>query len=497
MRRILPEEYPEDWETFKAYNRRDVETEMEIEEKLSRFPVPEDVWEQYACDQRINDAGVKLDLTLAQNAIRCDEMLREKYSKRAKELTGLENFNSPIQLKEWLWEQGAEVESLGKKQVRELLKNASGNVREVLELRQLLSKSSVRKYDAMLTCACRDERAHGLLQFYGANRTGRWAGRLIQVQNLPQNHVPDLEEARKLIKSGDFEAAQMCYDSVPDLLSQLIRTAFVPKEGCKFVVADFSAIEARVLSWVAGEKWRMEVFAANGDIYCASASQMFHCRVEKHGENAELRPKGKIAELALGYGGSVGALTAMGALEMGVKEEELQPLVDSWRRTNPKIVKFWWEVDKAVITAVRERTPIKLKGMTFYYASGFLIIRLLSGRELFYARPRIGKNKFGRDTISYEGVASAKHWTRVESYGPKFVENIIQATARDILAEAMLRLEEKGYQIVMHIHDEVVCEVPMDTDVETACSVMAKTPKWAPGLVLNADGYECPFYQKR
>lgn len=493
---VLPEEHPEDWATFKAYNKRDVETEMEIEDKLSRFPVPDDVWEQYAMDQRINDTGVKLDLDLAKNAIRCDETLRAKYLSRAQELTGLENPNSPIQLKEWLEEQEVQVDSLGKKQVKALLETSTGDVREVLELRQLMSKSSVRKYNAMLTCACRDGRAHGLLQFYGANRTGRWAGRLIQVQNLPQNHVTDLSEARELIKSGNFEAAEMCYDSVPDLLSQLIRTAFVPKEGCKFVVADFSAIEARVLSWMAGEKWRMDVFANNGDIYCASASQMFHCKVEKHGENAELRPKGKIAELALGYGGSVGALTAMGALEMGVKEEELQPLVDSWRQTNPKIVKFWWEVDKAVITAVRDRTPVKLKGMTFYYASGFLIIRLLSGRELFYARPRIEKNQYGRDSISYEGVGTARRWVRQESYGPKFVENITQATARDVLAEAMQRLIGHGYTIVMHIHDEAVMEVPMDTDVETACHIMAQTPKWAPGLVLNADGYECPFYQK-
>lgn len=494
--RILPEEHVEDWETFKAYNRRDVETEMEIEERLARFPVPESVWEQYATDQRINDTGVKLDLDLARNAIRCDKTLKARYLSRAQELTGLENPNSPIQLKEWLSERGLDVPSLGKKQVKTLLETSDGEAKEVLELRQLMSKSSVRKYDAMLACACRDGRAHGLLQFYGANRTGRWAGRLIQVQNLPQNHVDDLSEARELIKSGNFEGAEMCYDSVPDLLSQLIRTAFVPKQGCKFVVADFSAIEARVLSWMAGEKWRMEVFAKNGDIYCASAGQMFHCKVEKHGENAELRPKGKVAELALGYGGSVGALTAMGALEMGVKEEELQPLVDSWRETNPRIVRFWWDVDKAVITAVRDKTPVKLKGMTFYYASGFLIIRLLSGRELFYARPRIGKNQYGRDTVSYEGVGTARRWMRQESYGPKFVENITQATARDILAEAMQRLSRCGYTIVMHIHDEAVMEVPMDTDVETACHIMAEPPAWAPGLVLNADGFECPFYQK-
>lgn len=494
--RVLPADHPDDWKTFISYNERDVVTEMEIEEKLSRFPVPGRVWREYAMDQRINDAGVALDLTLASQAIRCDGKLRDKYGKRAQELTGLENPNSPIQLKDWLESKGAVVPSLAKKDVKELLAMSTGEVREVLELRQLLAKSSVKKYDAMLTCACRDGRAHGLLQFYGANRTGRWAGRLIQVQNLPQNHIEELAQARELIRSGDFDMAELCYDSVPDLLSQLIRTAFVPKAGCKFIVADFSAIEARVLSWMAGEKWRMDVFAANGDIYCASASKMFHCKVEKHGENAELRPKGKIAELALGYGGSVGALKNMGALDMGLQEEELKPLVDQWRDSCPNIVKFWWEVDKAVIKAVRDRTPVKLCGMTFYYASGFLVIRLLSGRELFYARPRIEKNEYGRDSISYEGIGEAKHWMRIESYGPKFVENIIQATARDILAEAMLRLEKSGYQIVMHIHDEAVMEVPLDADLDTACRIMSETPAWAPGLILNAAGYECAFYQK-
>lgn len=494
--RIYPSDAPIEWKTFMKYNARDVETELEIGEKLSRFPVPDKVWTEYAMDQRINDRGVAIDLTLASQSIRCDEKLRNKYLSRAQELTGLDNPNSPLQLKEWFLEQGVAIGSLSKKDVSDLIGGATGDAREVLELRQLLSKSSVKKYAAMEACCCKDGRAHGLLQFYGANRTGRWAGRLIQVQNLPQNHVSDLKTARDLIRGGFFDAAEMIYDSVPDLLSQLIRTAFVPKNGCKFMVADFSAIEARVLSWIAGEEWRMKVFEGNGDIYCASASQMFHCKVEKHGENSELRPKGKIAELALGYGGSIGALTAMGALDMGVKEEELQPLVDSWRKTNPRIVKFWWEVDKAVISAVRDKKPSKLKGMTFRQESGFLIITLLSGRELFYAHPVVDTNAYGRSSVTYEGTSTGKHWMRIESYGPKFVENIIQATARDILAEAMQRLEMAGLDIVMHVHDEAVIEAPKEASLDEACRIMSETPAFAPGLVLNAAGYECDFYQK-
>lgn len=423
--RNLPEHDLEKWDAFVRYNIRDVETEMGIAKKVSRFPVPDYVWKQYILDQRINDNGVAIDMRLAQQAIRCDEEYRARYLARAQELTGLENPNSPIQLKEWLESHGANVESLAKKEVKELLATTDGEVKEVLQLRQLLSKSSVKKYAAMETCCCRDGRAHGLLQFYGANRTGRWAGRLIQVQNLPQNHISDLEVARSLIRSGCFEAAELLYDSVPDLLSQLIRTAFVPNTGCKFIVADFSAVEARALSWMAGEKWRMDVFAENGDIYCASASQMFGVPVVKHGVNGELRQKGKIAELALGYGGSVGAMVAMGALDQGLTEDELKPIVDSWRQTNPKIVQLWWEVDKAVMTAMKEKKPTRVKCFTFHYESGFLIATLPSGRQLFYAKPRIEKNKYDRDSLTYEGVGAGKRWERIETYGPKLVENCL------------------------------------------------------------------------
>ncbi len=630
--RNRPEHAPEKWDAFVRYNIRDVETEMGIAGKISRFPVPEDVWKQYVLDQEINDRGVAIDMTLAQKAVQCDEECRTRYLARAKLLTGLENPNSPIQLKEWLQSKGADIESLAKKEVRDLLETADGDVKEVLELRQLLSKSSVKKYTAMETCCCSDGRAHGLLQFYGANRTGRWAGRLIQVQNLPQNHISDLEVGRSLIRSGCFEAAEVLYDSVPDLLSQLIRTAFIPKKGCKFIVADFSAVEARALSWMAGEKWRMDVFAQNGDIYCMSASQMFGVPVEKHGVNGELRQKGKIAELACiaegqlvltdqglvpiekvttdhllwdgeawvkhdgviykgirevityegltatkdhlvwvqgesgpirfgdaaasgahliqtgngrnavrlseehrdpatteetvsdkrkarlydirnagrhhrftvsgklvhncGYGGSVGALIAMGALEQGLTEEELRPIVDSWRQANPKIVQFWWDIDKAVVTAVKERKPTRVKCFSFRYESGFLIATLPSGRSLYYVKPRIMPNEYDRDSLTYEGVGAAKRWERIESYGPKIVENLTQALCRDLLAEAMQRLTDAGYKIVMHVHDEAVIEAPMDADVNAACEIMSQTPSWAPGLVLNAAGYECAFYQK-
>ena len=494
--RNLPEHDPEKWDAFVNYNIRDVETEMGIGDKISRFPVPDYVWRQYILDQKINDLGIMIDMTLARQAIRCDEECREKYLRRAVELTGLENPNSPIQLKEWLLANGAEVDSLSKKEVAALLKDSTGDVKEVLQLRQLLSKSSVKKYAAMEACCCSDGRAHGLLQFYGANRTGRWAGRLIQVQNLPQNHIPDLEVARSLIRNSCFEAAEILYDSVPDLLSQLIRTAFVPREGDQFLVADFSAVEARALSWMAGEKWRMDVFAANGDIYCASASQMFGVPVVKHGVNGELRQKGKIAELALGYGGSVGAMVAMGALDQGLSEEELKPTVDSWRSTNPKIVQLWWDIDKAVMTAVRERTKTRVKCFSFHYESGFLIATLPSGRSLYYAKPRIVPNEYGRESLTYEGVGTGKHWERIESYGPKIVENLTQGLCRDLLAEAMQRLDDAGYRIVMHVHDEVVIEAPMETDLTTVCEIMSQTPEWAPGLVLSAAGYTCAFYKK-
>lgn len=494
--RNLPSDAPEKWQIFKIYNHRDVETEMEILTKVSRFSVPDFLWKQYATDQRINDRGIEIDRTLAEQAIRCDEEMRERNLTRAQALTGLENPNSPIQLKDWLAGQGVTVSSLSKKEVAEVLKFSTGKVKEVLELRQLLSKSSVRKYDAMQTCTCSDGRAHGLLQFYGANRTGRWAGRLVQVQNLPQNHLPDLENARNLVKSGDFELLDMLYDSVPNVLSELIRTAFVPKKGCKFIVADYSAVEARALSWMAGEKWRMEVFEKNGDIYSETAGRMFHCHVEKNGENGHLRQRGKVAELALGYGGSSGAMVAMGAKDMGLSDSEIKDIVDNWRSVNPKIVSLWWEIDKAVVKAVREKTVTKVKCFIFRYESGFLIATLPSGRSLFYVRPRLEPNEYGRDSLTYEGVGEQKHWMRIESYGPKITENLTQAFCRDLLAEAMERLTAAGYQIVMHIHDEVVLEAPMDADLSDACRIMSETPTWAPGLKLNAAGYECMFYQK-
>lgn len=494
--RNLPEHDREKWQQFITYNARDVETEMDIMEKVARFPVPDFLWKQYAQDQRINDLGIELDMALVTQAIKCDEESRERYLKRAQELTGLENPNSPIQLKEWILSNGVEMETLTKAEVVSVMETATGPVKEVLELRQLLSKSSVKKYVAMETCRCSDGRAHGLLQFYGANRTGRWAGRLVQVQNLPQNHIPDLAVARNLIKSGCFEAVELLYDSIPDTLSQLIRTAFVPREGCKFMVADFSAIEARVIAWLAGESWRQEVFRNNGDIYCASASQMFGVPVEKHGVNGELRQKGKIAELALGYGGGVGAMISMGAIDMGLAEEELQPIVDSWRQSNPAIVKLWWDVHRCVIKAVKDKQPQTYKCLTFEYQSGMLFIGLPSGRRLAYAKPSVYRNDYDRDEIAYMGVDATKKWGKINSYGPKFVENIIQAMSRDILAEAMERLEAAGYDIVMHVHDEAVIEAPRDAVLDDACRIMSKTPDWTPGLILNAAGYECEFYQK-
>lgn len=494
--RNLPEHDREKWQQFITYNARDVETEMEIMEKVARFPVPDFLWKQYAQDQRINDLGIELDMALVTQAIKCDEESRERYLKRAQELTGLENPNSPIQLKEWILSNGVEMETLTKAEVASVMETATGPVKEVLELRQLLSKSSVKKYVAMETCRCSDGRAHGLLQFYGANRTGRWAGRLVQVQNLPQNHIPDLAIARNLIKSGCFEAVELLYDSIPDTLSQLIRTAFVPREGCKFMVADFSAIEARVIAWLAGESWRQEVFRNNGDIYCASASQMFGVPVEKHGVNGELRQKGKIAELALGYGGGVGAMISMGAIDMGLAEEELQPIVDSWRQSNPAVVKLWWDVHRCVIKAVKDKQPQTYKCLTFEYQSGMLFIGLPSGRRLAYAKPSVYRNDYDRDEIAYMGVDATKKWGKIDSYGPKFVENIIQAMSRDILAEAMARIEAAGYDIVMHVHDEAVIEAPRDAVLEDACQIMSKAPDWTPGLILNAAGYECEFYQK-
>ena len=494
--RHYPSDAPEKWEKFKAYNLRDVETEMGIQAKLAKFPVDESEWINYTLDQQINDRGIMLDMTMVHQAIACDDQFKRTHMDMARSVTGLENPNSPAQLKAWLAEKGVEVESLSKAAVIQMLEEAEGEVELALSLRQELAKSSVKKYTAMETVVGSDSRARGLIQFYGANRTGRYAGRLIQVQNLPQNHLPDLEQVRALIRDGQFEAVEMLYDSVPLVLSELIRTAFVPKPGCRFFVADFSAIEARVIAWIAGEQWRMEVFAGGGDIYCASASQMFHVPVEKHGQNAHLRQKGKIAELALGYGGSVGALKAMGALNMGLHEEELKPLVDAWRQANPNIVRLWWDIDRAASTCVREKTATQCRGIKFIYQSGMMFVVLPSGRRLVYVKPKIGFNRYGNESVTFEGVGEQKKWLRLESYGPKFVENIVQATARDILAEAMLRLDTRGYKIVMHVHDEAVIEAPADASLEDICGVMGQTPAWAKGLLLRADGYVCDFYKK-
>lgn len=492
--RNLPTDAPDKWERFKAYNARDVETEMEIQKSLIHFPVPDSVWEEYHIDQRINDTGVALDMTLVRQAIAMDGVSGNELSAAIRSLTALENPNSVSQMKDWLSDQGLQTDTLGKKAVTELLKTAPENLREVLALRQQLAKSSVKKYQAMQNAVCSDGRARGMFQFYGANRTGRWAGRLIQMQNLPQNHLPDLEQARELVKVGDYEAVKMLYEDVPDTLSQLIRTAFVARPGAKFIVADFSAIEARVIAWLAGEEWRQEVFAEGKDIYCASASQMFGVPVEKHGINGHLRQKGKIAELALGYGGSVGALKAMGAIEMGLSEDELQPLVQAWRDANPSIVRFWWAVDSAAMNAVANKTSDSTYGIDFTYKSGMLFITLPSGRKLTYVKPKIGENKFGSPCVTYEGVGGTKKWERLESYGPKFVENIVQATARDILCYSMKTL--RNTSMVMHIHDEIVIEADRRMSLDAVCEQMGRTPPWAQGLLLRADGYETDFYRK-
>lgn len=492
--RNLPEHNPVKWSTFIAYNKRDVETEMAIQQKLSKFPVPDFLWEEYHLDQEINDRGIQLDMALVEQAIAIDERSREELSAKMRQLTALENPNSVQQMKEWLTKHGLEVDSLDKKAVKELLKTAPPELAEVLELRRQLAKSSVKKYQAMQNAVCADGRARGMFQFYGANRSGRWAGRLIQLQNLPQNHMAHLEDARSLVRSGDYALLSALYDSVPEVLSELIRTTFVPRDGYKFIVSDFSAIEARVLSFLAGESWRLKVFAENGDIYCASASAMFHVPVEKHGQNAPLRQKGKIAELALGYGGSVGALKSMGALEMGLVEEELQPLVDAWRTSNPNIVQLWWDVDNAVKTAVRQRLDTETHGIRFRYRSGMLFIILPSGRQLCYVKPKMGTNKFGGDSVTYEGVGSTKKWERIESYGPKFVENIVQAISRDILMYAMRTLSHCF--IVGHVHDELIIECGMGVSLDAVCEQMGRTPPWIKGLNLRADGYETMFYKK-
>ena len=492
--RNLPEHDREKWRRFKAYNLRDVETEMLIQKRLSNFPVPDAIWEEYHLDQEINDRGIGVDMELVRQAIAMDARSRERLTDALQELTGLENPNSVQQMKQWLADHGLETDTLGKKAVAELVKTAPEPLREVLSLRQQLAKSSVKKYTAMENAVCADSRAHGMFQFYGANRTGRFSGRLIQLQNLPQNHMSDLAQARALVRGGNYEALSMLYGDIPDTLSQLIRTAFVPQDGRKFIIADFSAIEARVIALFAGERWRLKVFEDGGDIYCASASQMFHVPVEKHGVNGDLRQKGKIAELALGYGGSVGALKSMGALEMGLAEEELQPLVDAWRGSNPMITQFWWDVDRAVKDCIRQRVPTETHGLRFDYRSAMIFITLPSGRRLAYVKPRIGENQFGGESVTYMGVGGTKKWERLESYGPKFVENIVQGTARDILCYAMQTL--KNCSIVAHVHDEIIIEADRRMSLSAVCEQMGRTPPWAKGLKLRADGYECEFYQK-
>lgn len=495
--RNLPCHAPEKWELFKTYCKRDVDVEKAIRYKLRNFPISESEMEVYRLDQEINDRGILVDKKLVEQAVAGDLLHKEIVTKRAYELTGLENPNSVAQIKGWLEEKGVEVDSLSKQAVTELIQESDGEVEELLRLRLLMAKTSVKKYEAIERSVCSDGRVHGLLQFYGANRTGRWAGRLVQVQNLPQNHIVDLELARNLVKQGRFEDVELLYESIPKVLSELIRTAFIPRLGCRFLVADFSAIEARVLAWLAGEEWRLDVFASHGKIYEASASAMFHVPIEEIKKGSPLRQKGKIAELALGYGGSVGALTSMGALNMGLVEEELAPLVSTWRSANPHITQFWWDVDAAAIKAVTEKKQTRVGKISFEYKSGILFATLPSGRKLAYVKPRMALNKFDRKGLTYEGIGESGKWGRIETYGPKLVENIVQGTARDLLAEAMLRLKKRGFDIVMHIHDEAVLEVPEGvSSVEEVCTIMAEQPEWAKGLPLRADGYECAFYKK-
>ena len=496
--RNLPCHAPEKWELFKTYCKRDVDVEKSIRRKLHNFPIPESEMELYRLDQRINDRGVLVDMKLVRNAVSCERLHKEVVTKRAYELTGLENPNSVAQLKGWLGDMGMEAESLSKKAVAEMIAETDGEVEELLKLRLLMAKTSVKKYEAMERSVCSDGRIHGMLMFYGANRSGRWSGKNVQIQNLPKNDIPDLELARELVKQGRFEDIELLYDSTPNVLSELIRTAFIPKPGCRFVVADFSAIEARVLAWLSGEQWRLDVFTSHGKIYEASASSMFHVPMEEITKGSPLRQKGKLAELGLGFGGASGALISMGALDMGLTEEELPPLVAAWRKANPHITQFWWDVDAAAIKAVTEKQKTKVGKIIFEYMSGILFITLPSGRKLSYVKPRMAVNRFGRDGLTYEGISENKKWSRIETYGPKLVENIVQGTARDLLAEAMLRVEEKGYPIVMHCHDEIIAEVPEDTgSVDEMCEIMAIQPKWAEGLPLRADGYSCSFYQKQ
>ncbi len=496
--RNLPCHAPEKWELFKTYCKRDVDVEKSIRRKLHNFPIPESEMELYRLDQRINDRGVLVDMKLVRNAVSCERLHKEVVTKRAYELTGLENPNSVAQLKGWLGDMGMEAESLSKKAVAEMIAETDGEVEELLRLRLLMAKTSVKKYEAMERSVCSDGRVHGLLQFYGANRTGRFAGRLVQIQNLPQNHLPDLELARDLVKQGRFEDIELLYDSTPNVLSELIRTAFIPKPGCRFVVADFSAIEARVMGWLSGEEWVLDVFRGDGKLYEMTASRMFGIPMAEIGKGSSERAKGKVASLACQYGGSTGALVSMGALDMGLTEEELPPLVAAWRKANPHMVQFWWDVDAAAIKAVTEKQKTKVGKIIFEYKSGILFITLPSGRKLSYVKPRMAVNRFGRDGLTYEGISENKKWSRIETYGPKLVENIVQGTARDLLAEAMLRVEKKGYPIVMHCHDEIIAEVLEGSgSVDKMCEIMAVQPTWAEGLPLRADGYECNFYQKQ
>ena len=492
--RNLPEHAPDKWKAFKTYNKRDVEVELSIKQKLSKFPVPDFVWDEYHLDQEINDRGIMLDMDIVENAIAFDERSKSELMISMQKITNLDNPNSVVQMKQWLSDHGIEAGSLGKKDVADMIKNTDGDVATALKLRLQLAKSSVKKYQAMQNAVCKDGRAHGMFQFYGANRSGRWAGRLIQLQNLPQNHMNDLADARELVRTGDYDTLELLYDDIPDTLSQLIRTAFIARPGYKFVVSDYSAIEARVLAHLAGESWRSKVFAEGKDIYCASASQMFGVPVEKHGINSHLRQKGKIAELALGYGGSVGALISMGALDMGLTEDELQPLVDSWRASNPNITAFWWNVDHAVKTAIKIKVPTEVNGIKFLCRSGMLFIKLPSGRTLSYVKPRIGENQFGGESVTYEGISSTKKWERIESYGPKFVENIVQAISRDILMHAIRTLSH--CLIVGHVHDELIIECSQDVSLQSICEQMGRTPDWISGLLLRADGYETEFYKK-
>jgi len=496
--RNLPRHAPEKWELFKTYCKRDVDVEKAIRRKLHNFPIPESEMELYRLDQRINDRGVLVDMGLVEQAIACERLHKEVVTKRAYELTGLENPNSVAQLKGWLGDKGMEAESLSKKAVADMIAETDGEVEELLRLRLMLAKTSVKKYEAIERSACSDGRVHGMLMFYGANRSGRWSGKNVQLHNLPKNYLPDLELARELVKQGRFEDIELLYDSTPNVLSELIRTAFIPKPGCRFAVADFSAIEARVLAWLSGEQWRLDVFTSHGKIYEASASSMFHVPVEEITKASPLRQKGKLAELGLGFGGASGALVSMGALDMGLTEEELPPLVAAWRKANPHITQFWWDVDAAAIKAVTEKQKTKVGKIIFEYKSGILFITLPSGRKLSYVKPRMAVNRFGRDGLTYEGISENKKWSRIETYGPKLVENIVQGTARDLLAEAMLRVEKKGYPIVMHCHDEIIAEVPEGSgSVDEMCEIMAVQPKWAEGLPLRADGYSCSFYQKQ